>query len=166
MAWYESILGEDPIGQLALPAARIRRALAGQNPFVDYRELLSGQQQAPSGREVFEQWGLASPDSGMWADALGWVGEEATNPLNYIPLGRMGMLKSFGGNVAIGAGLSAAGGAFSSPPRAPVVRRPPRVDTYDELEMMLDQMLMQPFQEDGFGDDGFGNDGYGILSPG
>ena len=156
MAWYESILGEDPLGQLALPAARIRRALTGQNPFVDYRELLSGQQAAPSGREVFEQWGLASPESGAGMDALGWLFEEGTNPLNYIPLGKgLGMAKSFAGNVAIGAGLSAAGGAFNQPAVSPQ-RRPPRVDTYDELEMMLDQMLYAPAPGEDESLEGFG----------
>lgn len=149
MAWYESILGEDPLGQLALPAARIRRALTGENPFVDYRELLSGQQATPSGREVLQQWGVASPESGMGMDALGWLFEEGTNPMNYMPLGKgLGLAKSFGGNVAIGAGFSAAGGAFSHPSAPPV--RPPRLDTYDELEMMLDQMLYAPVEgEDG-----------------
>ena len=107
---------------------RARRALTGQNPFVDWREF----EDSPSVTEVLETWGL--PGNETAGSAL----EAIANPLNLIPAAKgLGLLGNFGANAGIGFGLDQLMNAI-----APTVS--PKTVENDQLESLLE--LIKPVE--------------------
>lgn len=106
---------------------RARRALVGQNPLADWREL----EDSPTGTQVLETWGM--PGNELAGSAL----EAIANPLNLVPAAKgLGLLANFGINSGIGFGMDQAMQQLMPDPSKKVEN--------DQLESLLE--LLKPVE--------------------